>query len=177
MGRVFLIRTETSFAYAKMCARDVVSSFGLALLNNSGPTDGFKKIECVSINLRTCLSTVTNGLKALGNEKTILPKHCCGSTCFPVCGRRTNRTNICCRRKNVSYFVQKHFSSLTNASSFARRNNVVSTFVGAFRYTLRVGGPTLTHREKSCHCVTLRLHARYGPFSGKHWNIILNQFV
>ena len=39
--------------------------------------------------------------------------------------------NSCCGSKNVSEFVQKHFASSVNVSSFARRGNISGNNVSA----------------------------------------------
>ena len=62
-------------------------------------------------------------LKALANEDTLLPTHCCRLKCFPVCPRAQHllRTQILCAgHKNVSDFVQKHFVSATNVFQFGQ---------------------------------------------------------
>jgi len=85
-------------------------------------------------------------LKALANEDTLLPTHCCRRKCFPDCPREQHllRTQIkfCIRdTKNAFDFVQKQFVSATNVSRFAQPKthheqqcvrNDVSAFARAF---------------------------------------------
>ena len=78
--------------------------------------------------IRRCFGYTPATLKALANEDTLLPTHCCrhivaDTNVSPFARAR----NICCGHKfcvrdtkNVSDFVQKHFVSAANVSQFAQ---------------------------------------------------------
>ena len=81
-------------------------------------------------------------LKALANEDTLLPTHCCRHKCFPVCpcAQHLLRTHILCPgHKNVSDFVQKHFVSATNKfPSLRSLRNITGNNVSSFTRALKL---------------------------------------